>query len=247
MAIIKNIKMWARLVHYGRIVGVRFRLLDGSFTDVDKETLKRIGVAVPKELMWLQLVKNGADLLTEVELQEGIKVRDGSTDKSVIDALMIEFVKPEGITKVATTNPQPMDTKSPQTPAKNSKETTIRRSTQVLPDGTKIPCITPIIITISEPTKPLTKQLTEEDVWGIYDIATHTRISKGLIVANYGDICPVFGDKVPCKAVTVVGKMALEDEIVYWLEYVQGVGCVSKRKIDKKNGNIALRAEYQCW
>ena len=57
--------------------------------------------------------------------------------------------------------------------------------------------------------------------------------------------CPVFGDEVPYKSVTVVCPANKLEEVQYWLEYVQGADCVSKVK--PLMGHIALRADYKCW
>lgn len=89
------------------------------------------------------------------------------------------------------------------------------------------------------------KTLTKEDVWGKFN-EKFEKISNGMIVARYNDKCPVFKDIIPYKSVTVVCKPEEEHEVIYWLGYVQGGDCVSKRA-ELKNGNIALRADYQCW
>ena len=63
---------------------------------------------------------------------------------------------------------------------------------------------------------------------------------------DYPQVCPIFKDKLPFKAVTVVCDREQEQEVVYWLEYVQGGNCVTQRS-GLRNGKVAIRAEYQCW
>jgi len=65
-------------------------------------------------------------------------------------------------------------------------------------------------------------------------------------VARYQDRCPVWGDEVPYKSVTVVVGASDEEDAEYSLEYVHGGGSVSRRK-ELKDGRVALRSDYQCW
>jgi len=118
------------------------------------------------------------------------------------------------------------------------------------------------IIKVSEPTHDKAQALTKEDVWGKW--VNHHRVSWGMIVADCrtgGGMhintsqskgkCPIFNDHVDYKSVTVVCGIEWADEVVYWLEYVQGSGCISQEKEinDLENGKdyIAFRADYQCW
>lgn len=94
--------------------------------------------------------------------------------------------------------------------------------------------------------KPQDYSLTKEDVWGIFDVASAKRISKGMIVARYDEICPIFKDKVPFKSVTIVGPIDKLDEIEYWIEYVNGYNSISQRK-QISSTEIALRSDYTCW
>lgn len=95
------------------------------------------------------------------------------------------------------------------------------------------------IITHEEFEKRLT--ITKEDVWGDYEKGTN-----GMIVAQYGDICPMFNDKVPYKSVTVVCNESQLVEVEYWLTYVHGANCVyATMKLPE--GKIAIRSDYQCW
>ena len=101
-------------------------------------------------------------------------------------------------------------------------------------------------IFLSAPTGSKPLELTQEDVWGKYNELSSSKISNGMIVASYNDVCPIFGDKVPYKSVTVVCDENQMDDVVYWLEYVHGADCVAITKhID--GSKIAIRSDYQCW
>lgn len=89
------------------------------------------------------------------------------------------------------------------------------------------------------------KNITKEDVWGKVN-ENFEKIDNGMIIARYNAKCPVFKDIIPYKSVTVVCKPEEENEVIYWLEYVQGMDCISRRA-ELENGDIALRADYQCW
>jgi hypothetical protein len=117
----------------------------------------------------------------------------------------------------------------------------------IIVKGTIVPeiIVTPIIIMVSGPNGDKPFKLTKEDVWGEFD-SNYNTINKGMIVARHKDICPHFGDVVPYKAITVICNVKQEDEVIYWLEYVHGANCISGRKT-LKDGNIALRSDYQCW
>ena len=125
----------------------------------------------------------------------------------------------------------------------------------------------PLKIEVSNPTVSEAKELTKEDVWGKYVLeGTETmmeggrayNVSKGHFVGGMmvargqgrsdkpATICPIFGDEVPWKSATAVCAIAMEPEVTYWLEYVQGGNCISKRK-ELPGGRVALRCDYQCW
>ena len=93
--------------------------------------------------------------------------------------------------------------------------------------------------------KPEGFTLNKDDVWGAYNVETRQRISDGMIVARSEEICPIFGDKVPNKSVTVVCNQKQYDEVVYWLAYVHGGEASRDRLLE--DGRIALRSDYQCW
>lgn len=126
------------------------------------------------------------------------------------------------------------------------KEFTIRRSKQVVSPDNMIDSIEPITIVVSEPNHPEAKKLTKDDVFGVYDVEKGERVSKGMIVASSGDSCPHFSDIVPYKSVTVVCSKNQVGEVSYWLEFVQGAGCISETK-QVNDLQVALRANYMCW
>lgn len=94
--------------------------------------------------------------------------------------------------------------------------------------------------------KPNHFKLEKDDVWGAWDGTK--KIKKGLIVAHTDQRCPIFGDAVPYKSVTIVfdPEKYPYDEVTYWLSYVHGGGCIDK-EIVLDDGKIAIRSDYQCW
>ena len=104
-------------------------------------------------------------------------------------------------------------------------------------------------IIVREPSVPVAKTLTKDDVWGVYDIDKGKRVSNGMIVAREDDKCPIFKDIVPYKSATLVCKLEQEYDVEYWSDFVQGGGSVSDRKElkGKDKGMVALRTDYQCW
>lgn len=93
---------------------------------------------------------------------------------------------------------------------------------------------------------PKDYSLTKEDVWGKFDVYSGERISKGMIVARYNETCPIFNDIVPFKSVTVVGPLDKQDEMEYWLDYVNGGGSISNIK-ELDDNKVAIRSDYMCW
>lgn len=112
---------------------------------------------------------------------------------------------------------------------------------------------------------PAPVSLTKEDVWGEFDIATMTLtpgmvVARGLpkvdeyfsqadfdrVTAQLTNVCPVWGDVLPYKSVTVICPVELQDEVEGWLAYVHGADCVSQTK-RLENGKVAIRSDYQCW
>lgn len=117
-----------------------------------------------------------------------------------------------------------------------------------------------IEIFVSSPNGPVPKKLTKDDVFGQWG-EEHRRIANGMVIAKSGPdlsehrqegvpeiptVCPIFGDKVPYKSITVVCNQDQLDDVLYWLEYVHGGGCVSMVK-ELPDGRVALRSDYQCW
>ncbi len=106
-------------------------------------------------------------------------------------------------------------------------------------------------VTVSQPTYRTAVTLTQEDVWGKC-VPGEGRLSMGMLIALPGQHCPHFNDTVPSKAVTV--RVPREDymnaerlmDVLYWLEYVQGVGTVQVSDNDDE-GNLIIRAAYMCW
>jgi hypothetical protein len=108
-------------------------------------------------------------------------------------------------------------------------------------------------------------KLTMDDVWGKFDDNLNL-ISRGMVVAQgyIGDqyyekglehwknklklsnVCPVWGDEIPYKSVTVICNKEQEDEVRYWLCYVHGGGAVEKWK-ELPGNKVAIRSNYMCW
>ena len=102
---------------------------------------------------------------------------------------------------------------------------------------------------VAPPSGDNTKQLTKEDVWGEYDRETLKEITKGMVVAESGDICPIFGDKVSSKSVTVIcneNQLYGNKGVEYWLEYVHGSGCIQKT-MEIGSDKVAIRSDYMAW
>jgi hypothetical protein len=124
------------------------------------------------------------------------------------------------------------------------------------------PVSAPLSIQELPPTNtPILSSITQDDVWGTFDEITMSRINRGMLVARgmpsdltpaelkasgLPTLCPVWKDKLPYKSVTVICPADVEDQVTYWLEYVHGGGCISKRK-KLADGNVALRSNYMCW
>jgi hypothetical protein len=112
-------------------------------------------------------------------------------------------------------------------------------------------------ISVKVPTFPRAKNLTKEQVWGLWEEGKNVEVgmivAKGYDLSNrdiansmpYPQVCPVFLDKLPYKSVTVVCAPSKKDEVIYWLEYVLGGGCV--QQICRYKNGIAIRANYMCW
>lgn len=101
-------------------------------------------------------------------------------------------------------------------------------------------------IIINTPKVAPAKKLTEEDVWGDGMYNRETKLNRGMRVAVYDEICPIWNDIVPYKSATFVCPKRLEDEVIYWIEYVYGADCIVARK-ELDDLRVALRGTYTCW
>ena len=98
-----------------------------------------------------------------------------------------------------------------------------------------------ITVYLNSPTVKEPKILKKEDVWGDF-----SKESRGMRVAVTGEKCPIFEDMVEFKSATFVVPKELEEEAIYWIEFVYGGNCITKRKVID-NSMVALRGDYQCW
>ena len=91
--------------------------------------------------------------------------------------------------------------------------------------------------------------LTKDDVFGLWD-DDHNKVNDGLVVARGTyegvEICPIFGDDVPWKSVTIVCDVEQADEVDHWCVFVHGGNCISKYK-DLPDGKVAIRSNYMAW
>lgn len=93
-------------------------------------------------------------------------------------------------------------------------------------------------------------RVTKDAVFGKFD-ENHERIDAGMVVARTGDICPIWGDEVRYKSVTIVvpEEYVREHrviEVIYWLTFVHGENSVSRRW-SLPDGTVAIRSDYMCW
>jgi hypothetical protein len=89
-------------------------------------------------------------------------------------------------------------------------------------------------------------KLSRSDVFGVPKMREGQMVGRegGMVVAKSGEMCPVFKDEIPPMALTLVGRTENFDDLEYWLEYVKGVNCITRR-YESEDGYIALRAEHQ--
>lgn len=92
--------------------------------------------------------------------------------------------------------------------------------------------------------------VTKDDVFGRFD-DNYQRIDAGMVVARGDQVCPVWGDKLPYKSVTVVvPELAVHNgqlsDVEYWLSFVHGGGNISRRK-SMPDGTVAIRSNYMAW
>lgn len=109
-------------------------------------------------------------------------------------------------------------------------------------------------------------KITKDQVWGKYTDDLEL-LDRGMIVAQgyIGDsfyphpgglehwkkkvqttnVCPVWGDELPYKSVTVICEKEQEDEVKYWLSYVHGGEPEMSKNLP--DGKVAIRSYYKCW
>lgn len=92
------------------------------------------------------------------------------------------------------------------------------------------------------------RKIQKRDVFGYTDPATGER-HKGMLVAfgkpDKSVVCPIFGDVVPFKSVTVACKPEELSDVLHWLAYVHGGE--HSADIELEDGRIAIRSDYQAW
>lgn len=85
--------------------------------------------------------------------------------------------------------------------------------------------------------------LSKNDVWGKFDERSNL-IHPGLVVARIDEECPIWGDMIAVRGVTIVCDKSQLREVEHWIVFVQG-GEASKTKHLPDN-KIALRSYYWC-
>lgn len=93
--------------------------------------------------------------------------------------------------------------------------------------------------------RPEGLKLTKEAVWGKFD-ENYEMVDCGMVIGRSDQKCPVFGDMIPYKSVTIMCTKDQEAEVLYWIDYVQGVNAISARMEIGAN-QVALRANYMAW
>lgn len=58
--------------------------------------------------------------------------------------------------------------------------------------------------------------------------------------------CPIMGDLLPYKSVSVICEGKDLTAVSYWLEYVHGGGSISILK-STNDGKVFIRSNYMCW
>jgi len=115
--------------------------------------------------------------------------------------------------------------------------------------------LTITVLTPESPSKTAEEMWQENMTWVFeepYLVAlgrtprTRTRGNRTTLVADdQGDICPVWGDRLPWKSSTVIVPPELEDAAAFCLACADGGG-YSRRKV-LEDGRVALRSDYQAW
>jgi len=63
---------------------------------------------------------------------------------------------------------------------------------------------------------------------------------------NHPTRCPIWGDTLPYKSLTVVCEEKDYEAVDYWLGYIHGGENISGCE-KQKDGKIAMRSNYMCW
>jgi hypothetical protein len=63
---------------------------------------------------------------------------------------------------------------------------------------------------------------------------------------NGTNVCPIWGDKLPYKSITIVVDAADQDDAESCCAYVHGGDCVEKTRV-LPDGRVAIRSNYMCW
>ena len=117
---------------------------------------------------------------------------------------------------------------------------------------------TEISVLEPEAEAPGPNGITMSDVWGTHSADHSRRLTNGMLVARglpedmentYDDlpqVCPVWGDRLPYKSVTVICHPDKVEEVKYWLEYVHGGGSI-KNIGSLDDERVAIRSDYMCW
>ena len=72
------------------------------------------------------------------------------------------------------------------------------------------------------------------------------QIQEATVVEPIPQRCPILGDLLPYKSVSVICEEKDLTAVTYWLEYVQGGGSVSIVQ-PTSDGKIFIRSNYTCW
>ena len=98
-------------------------------------------------------------------------------------------------------------------------------------------------LTESGPLAPMKCTITE---YGKTRVETHMVSSwTKMGPDDQGDVCPVWGDIVPWKSLTVIVPPELENAATYCLACMHGAG-YSRRKV-LEDGRVAFRSDYAAW
>lgn len=104
----------------------------------------------------------------------------------------------------------------------------------------------PITITVLTPTTKSDSAVTRWEKNRMWVFEDPYRVAVGRSYPeSKNDICPVWGDRMPWKSVTVIVPADEEDDAAFCLACAHGSG-YSNRKV-LEDGRIALRSDYTAW